>query len=571
MQKFDSRGPLAGVLGAFKREFLWVGVFSMIANVLMLTPTLYMLQVFDRVLLSRSEITLVVLTLVMVLFYAVMAFAEWLRSRLLVRSGVRLDQALNSLVFHAGFEQFLKNAKLQVSETFSDLTNLRQFMTGNGIIALFDLPWTPVYIVVLFLLHPYLGLLSLVFAAIQVGIALWNHCVTGTSIERAADSDAASTNYLQGKIRNIEPVHSMGMARHLRRRWQNLHEQALDASSRVVALQGRQQSVAKFARYTMQSFTLGAGALLVIYGDLTVGAMIAGNMLMSRALAPLDMIVSVWKQFVQAWMGYTRLDSLIGSYEARDGGVTADEVRGEVKVQDLVATAADGRVMILQGLTTSFRPGELVVMAGPSGSGKSTFARALVGVWPETKGEVLIDDTPVDKWDRSVLGPGIGYLPQDVELFDGTFAENIARFADVEPGKVIEAATKTAIHDMILRFPKGYDTRIGDGGRMLSGGQRQRVALARALYGNPSFVVLDEPNANLDDVGERALQQAVRDLIRAGTTVLLISHRPGIVAIADRLLVMSKGHIEHDGPRDEVLAALRTRTASAPQYQESEV
>ncbi|TNJ34112.1 type I secretion system permease/ATPase [Prosthecochloris vibrioformis] len=550
---------LGKVLMGFKKEFLWVGVFSLVANLLMLTPTIYMLQIYDRVLQSRSEITLLVLTLIVLAFFIIMGFAEWLRSRLLVRIGVRLDEQLNSLVFHAGFSAFLKKAKHNTVQTFTDLTNIRQFLTGAGVIAFFDMPWTPVYLVFMFLLHPVIGWLGILFALIQAASAWWSHFATADSIEKASDTSVASSSYVQGKLRNIEPVHAMGMALSLRERWLEKHAEALDASSDQHHRQHRQQSINKFIRYAMQSLTLGAGALLVLNGEMTTGGMIAGNVLMSRALAPLDMMVNTWKQFIQARAGFLRLEELLSGFNMPEQLDQTQDIRGDVRVEGLSASAAGGSIPILHGIDATFRPGELVAMVGPSGSGKSTFARCLAGIWPETSGVVLVDSIPVEAWDRSILGPHIGYLPQDVELFDGTFAENIARFQEVDPDKVIAAATATGIHEMILRFPKGYDTPIGMGGSMLSGGQRQRVALARALYGNPSIIILDEPNANLDEAGERALGSVLRHMADAGKTVLLITHRPAVLALADRIMVMQEGHILHNGPRDEILNILKSK------------
>ncbi len=550
---------LGKVLLGFKREFIWVGVFSLVANLLMLTPTIYMLQIYDRVLQSRSELTLLVLTVIVLAFFVIMGFAEWLRSRLLVRIGVRLDEQLNSLVFHAGFSAFLKKAKHNTVQTFTDLTNIRQFLTGTGVIAFFDMPWTPVYLVFMFLLHPVIGWLGILFALIQAASAWWSHFATAGSIEKASDTSVASSSYVQGKLRNIEPVHAMGMLLPLRERWLERHAEAIDASSELHHRQQRQQSINKFIRYTMQSLTLGAGALLVLNGEMTTGGMIAGNVLMSRALAPLDMMVTTWKQFIQARAGFLRLEELLSGFDMPEPIEQTQDIRGDIRAEGLSASAAGGTIPILHGIEAAFRPGELVAMVGPSGSGKSTFARCLVGIWPETKGVVLIDSIPVEEWDRSILGPHIGYLPQDVELFEGTFAENIARFQEVDPDKVIAAATATGIHEMILRFPKGYDTPIGMAGGMLSGGQRQRVALARALYGDPSIIILDEPNANLDEAGERALGTVLRQMADAGKTVLLITHRPAVLALADRIMVMQEGHILHNGTRDEILRILNSK------------
>ncbi len=558
---FFNRSALSRQLWEFRREFLWVGIFSMIANVLMLTPTIYMLQVYGRVMKSGSELTLLMVTGFLLLFYAVMAFAEWLRSRLLVRAGVRLDEALNSLVFNASFEAYLNSARHNVAEAFSDLTNIRQFLTANGMIAFFDIPWTPVYIAVIFLLSHFLGWLSILFALIQLCMTWLSNRLSQNEIQIAVDAGNDSYRYVQSKLRNIEPLHAMGMTANLRKRWFSVHDASLEKAESSLERQHRQQSFTKFVRYSMQSLTLGAGALMVIDGKMSAGSMIAANVLMSKALQPLDLVVATWKPFVQARTAFVRLEKLLDVFPERSPGARHQDPFGEIRLEGLSATA-EGRVSpILDNITAMFPAGKVTVLLGPSGSGKSTLARCIVGVWPGKKGAVLIDGEPVESWDRMELGPHIGYLPQDIELFDGTIAENIARFAEVDSQKVIEAAKRTGIHDMIVRFPRGYNTPIGEAGGILSGGQRQRLGLARALYGNPALLVLDEPNANLDDAGERSLLDAVNELRKAGKTVILITHRPSVLGAADLLAVMQKGKIIHCGPRDEVLAILRSGNA----------
>ncbi len=557
---FFDRSVLSRQLWVFRREFLWVGIFSLIANVLMLTPTIYMLQLYGRVMKSGSELTLLMVTLFLVLFYVVMAFAEWLRSRILVRAGVRLDEALNSLVFKASFEAYLNRARQNVLEAFSDLTNIRQFLTANGMIAFFDTPWTPVYIAVIFLLSPFLGWLSILFAIIQLLVTWQIHRLSVREIESAAESGNDSYRYVQSKLRNIEPVHAMGMTGNLRRQWFRLLEASLATAESSLERQHRQQAFAKFVRYSMQSLTLGAGALMVIEGKMAVGSMIAANVLMSKALQPLDLVVATWKPFVQARTAFQRLEKLLEEFPEREAGAKHQDPFGEIRLEGLTATAEGRETPILDNLTAMFPAGKVTVVLGPSGSGKSTLARCIVGVWPKREGRVLIDGEPVESWDRGELGPHLGYLPQDIELFDGTIAENIARFAEVDSLKVIEAAKRTGIHEMILRFPHGYDTEIGEAGGMLSGGQRQRLGLARAMYGNPAILVLDEPNANLDDAGERSLLDAVKDLRSAGKTVILVTHRPSVLAAADLLVVMQGGRMVHCGLRDEVLAVLHSET-----------
>ena len=557
---FFDRSELSRVLWVFRREFVWVGVFSLVANVLMLTPSIYMLQVYDRVLTSQSELTLLVVTLFLIVFFVVMAFAEWVRSRLLVRIGVRIDQELNPRVFTASFDAYLRQARRNPLEAFSAMTTLRQFLTGQGILAFFDSPWTVLYIIVIFLLHPFLGWLSILFACVQLGITLMSHRVTLEDIEIAAQSGTNSVEYAQSKLRNIEPLHAMGMLGNMRERWLGSHESSLNDSDVSFHKQNRQQALTKFVRYTMQSLTLGAAALLVLDGKLTPGAMIAANLLMARALQPLDLLVASWKLFVQAKMAFSQLEAILEESPERSAGKDHGEPDADISLKKLSASVPGRDTPILDEISADIPSGSLLVMIGPSGSGKSTLARCMVGVWPDIDGEVLIDGQPVESWDRRKLGQHIGYLPQDIELFGGSIAENIARFGEVVPEKVVEAAQRTGIHEMILRFPGGYDTEIGEAGSTLSAGQRQRIGLARAMYDNPAFIVLDEPNANLDDAGDQALVRAVDDLKKQGKTVVLISHRPYIVKVADLLLILRDGRIVHFGPRDAVLAELRSRS-----------
>lgn len=562
---FFERSELTRALWVFRREFLVVGVFSMVANVLMLSPTLYMLQIFDRVMSSRSELTLLAMSLITLFLFCVMAFAEWMRSRVLVRSGVRLDALLGTRVFNASFEANLAPSGVSPARAFGDLIQIRQFLTGNGILAFFDTPWTPIYMAVLFILHPMLGFLALFFAAVQGALAWFGHRHTVAPAEAASKAGSEASAYLQGKLRNAEVLEPMGMVHNLRPHWAQRHAHAHQLQGQAQALTHRITAWSKFIRYTQQSLALGAGALLVIDGQLSPGGMIAANVLMTRALAPIDMLVAAWRGFIGARSAFGRLEALLAAHPERDPALSRVAPQGALTLRDVVAVAPGRAEPILKGVNVAVSPGTVTVVLGPSGSGKSTLARCMVGIWPGVSGEVLLDGLPIEGWDRNELGPYLGYLPQDIELFEGSIAENIARFGEVSPEKVIAAARSAGLHEMILRFPKGYDTPIGEAGNLLSGGQRQRIGLARAVYGDPVLVVLDEPNANLDDVGEAALVRTVQELKVKGRTVFLITHRPGIVAVADRLLILHNGMVQADGPRDEVLAALRAaQTAPAP-------
>lgn len=559
---FFRRSELTSTLWAFRQEFLIVGALSFLANLLMLAPTIYMLQVFDRVLSSGSELTLVAVSLITLFLFGVMALSEWMRSRVLVRAGMQFDDQLSTRVFNASFEAYLGQTSTNPSRAFGDLIQIRQFLTGNGIFALFDAPWAPIYIAVTFFLHPWLGALSLVFAVVQAALAWFGHRHTVAPAEDANAAVTDSTNYLQSKLRNSEVLESMGMVGNLRGRWDQKYQIALAKNASTLGLTHRVTAVSKFIRYTQQSLSLGAGALLVIDGQLSPGAMIAANVLMGRALAPIDQLVGTWRGFVTTRSAFDRLEKLLAEFPERDPALSRVAPTGSVSLHTVVASAPGRTTPILKGISFEVSAGTVVAVLGPSGSGKSTLARVIVGIWPDVMGDVLLDGLPISGWNRMDLGPHIGYLPQDVELFEGSIAENIARLGTIDPVKVIEAARSAGLHEMILRFPKGYDTPIGEAGGLLSGGQRQRIGLARAIYGDPALIVLDEPNANLDDAGETALLRTVAELKAKGKTVLLITHRPGAIAVADRLMILQDGQIVANGPRDAVIAALRSTTTS---------
>ncbi len=541
---------LTRILLLFRKEFLWVGLFSLVANLLTLAPTLYMLQLFDRVMISQSEVTLIALTLLTAMFIGVMAFSEWIRSRLLVRAGVRFDEMLNTRIFRACFEANLAQTRRDNSNAFSSLTKLRQFLTGNGVIAFFDLPWTPIYLAVLYAMHPLLGWFGAAFTVLLGLIAFGTSKLTTRKLENATNAESDATGFLAGKLRNAEVVDAMGMLGNLKRRWllmyrgqANAHWEAQDRATKAGAF-------AKFVQYSQQSLILALGAWLAIRGELSLGAMIASNVLMGNALRPIGVLVSTWKEFGQARQAYKDIGELLDTYPERPTGHMTDSVEGQLTVQQLSAHAPQRPTPILNQLDIRFEAGEVIGIVGPSGAGKSTFARCLIGIWPHTTGKVLLDGIELKEWAREKLGPHIGYLPQDIELFDGSVAENICRFGEIDSDAIIDAARRADIHDMILRLPMGYDTPVGQAGRLLSGGQRQRLGLARAIYGSPDIVVLDEPNANLDDAGEAALSRAIRDLKAAGKTVFMVLHQRNLLALADRVLVMADGRISQFGKLD---------------------
>lgn len=540
---FFQRSALGQCIWTFRREFAWICVFSFFTNVLMLTPTIYMLQVYDRVMLSGNELTLGALTLLMLLFYAVMAFADGLRSRLLVRAGAKFDLAINSKVFDASFEAKLRGSQRNALQPLADLTQLRQFLTGPGVFAVVDTPWTLVYLTVLFLMHPVLGWTSLAFMLAQLGLAIASHLLTTRRHKMAQDLSIEATTVLQTKLRNAETVEALGMREHLERIWSGAHQRHALAQADAQEIARRLQAASKFMQYLQQALILSVGAVLAIDGKISAGAMIACNALMGNALRPISTLVQVWKQFVDVKQSYGRIEEVLKASPPRPQMHAHEEVRGQISIRRLTATAPGRTHPILSDLSADFASGEVIAIVGPSGAGKSTLARCLLGIWPDVEGHVELDGHPIEGWSRESLGPSVGYLPQDIGMFEGTIAENIARFSNAEPLEVIEAANRTGIHDMVLRLPRGYDTPIGEAGTLLSGGQRQRIGLARAILGSPRLLVLDEPNANLDDVGEAALARTVLDLKAKGTTVFMVVHQPQLLAIADRVLMLDNGRM----------------------------
>jgi len=560
----EKRSELDEALWSMRRIFFIAGVFSFFVNALMLVPSLYMMQVYDRVLNSRNEMTLLMVSLITLGLYGLLGALEWVRSQLLVQASVQLDARLNDRVFGATFEATLRGAGGNPAQALSDVTNLRQFLTGSGLFAFFDAPWAPIFLIVITMLHPWLGLFSLVGGLILIGLTWLTEKATQKPLAEANTAGMQASNFASNNLKNAEVIEAMGMLPAIQARWNSKHKAGLALQQLASNRAGAIGATTRFFRLTQQSLILGLGALLVIEGKLSPGGMIAASILMGRVLAPVEQAIGVWKNLVSVRSAYERLQKLLLAIPAREAGMSLPRPKGAVMLENLVATPPNSQTVVLRGVSAAIAAGEVIGIIGPSASGKSTLARLLVGVWPAASGKVRLDGADIFAWSKAEVGPYIGYLPQDVELFEGSIAENIARFAEVDADKVVRAAQRAGVHEMILRFPKGYDTPIGPGGGFLSGGQRQRIALARAIYGDPVLVVLDEPNSNLDDVGEQALVRAVLDLKAQGSTVVLVTHRTNIVGVVDKLMVLRDGALQLFGPRDEVLAAL-TRAAQAAQ------
>ena len=570
---FRSPGPgqpneLILAVRAHRTALLGVTLFSGVINLLYLTPSIYMLQVYDRVLASRSEFTLVVLTLLIIGLYALMAFLENFRSAVLIRVGNALDEVLSKRVFTAAFERNLRMGSGNAAQAMSDLTQLRQFATSNGLFAFLDAPWFPIYLIVIYFFHPWLGAFSLVAAILLAAMTVISDRSSKAPLAESNQAAIAANQYVNSNLRNAEVIEAMGMLPNLMRRWYQLQSKMLERQSFASDRAGTTVAVTKMIRLTLQSGILGFGAYLVLEGQATAGIMIAASILMGRALAPVELLIGSWKGFVGAKASYQRLVELLNEHPVREIGMSLPRPRGVLVAENVYVTPPRAQAAVLKGLNFSFGPGEIIGIIGPSASGKSTLARAMVGIWPAQVGKVRLDGVDIFQWNKFEVGPAIGYLPQDVELFDGSLAENICRFGDVDSEKVIAAAQACGLHDMILHFPKGYDTRIGEAGGALSGGQRQRIALARAIYDTPAFIVLDEPNSNLDDLGEAALVNAVLEMKRRGSTVVLITHRTSVLRAVDKLMLLRDGQVQMFGPRDEVLNALAQANQQLAQRQQ---
>ncbi|MBF0332085.1 MAG: type I secretion system permease/ATPase [Alphaproteobacteria bacterium] len=551
----NGTGELRAALGACRRGFAAAALFSFFINALMLVQPIYMMQVYNRILPTRSDETLLVLTVMVVALLAVMAFLDAVRSRILARVGGRLDVILGGRVLSAMFGAQLAGHR-GASEGLRDLDQVRQFASGPGTGAFFDAPWTPLMIGLTFLFHPLLGVIASAGALLLFLLAALGEVAVRKPHEDAARQAAGLMAAIGGSLRNAETVEAMGMFPAIRRRAFQCRENLLVLQELAADRSAAISAVTKVTRIVLQVALLGVGAWLVNAGAMSPGGIIASSIVVGRALAPVETALGTWRQFIGARGAWRRLGELLTASPAEPPATALPAPMGALDLDGVTAAPPGGAVPTLRDVTLSVRPGEVLGVIGPSGGGKSTLARLMVGAWRPQSGKVRLDGADIMGRDRAAIGPHLGYLPQDVELFDGTVAENIARFGEMDSEKIVSAAMRAGAHDMILRLPKGYDTPIGPAGGVLSGGQRQRVGLARALYGQPVLVVLDEPNSNLDQDGEAALLMAVRHLKRSDVAVVLITHRPSVLGVVDTLAVVADGEIRQIGPRAEIMARL---------------
>ncbi|MCH7673233.1 MAG: type I secretion system permease/ATPase, partial [Proteobacteria bacterium] len=548
---------LAAALKDVKSYFIYAGIFSAAVNILMLVPVIYMLQVFNRVIPSGSLSTLASLTLLMVALLMAVGGFEWVRSMILISASNRIEKNLRQRVSDATFKRaLLSGGMVSNAQPLSDLSGLRQFLTGNGLFAFFDAPWFPIYVAVMFMFHSWFGVAAILAGIVMVLLAYANEKVTGKKMKDANSQANQVSAQVSGSLRNAEVIAAMGMADDIRRRQEHNSDKVLLLQTDASKWAGVLTSLSKSFRMIVQSLLLGMGALLVLRGELSPGLMIAGSLLLGRALAPIDMLVGTWKGFVVARAQYDRLGQLLQQIPKEPDTMSLPPPQGRLTAEQVMVVPPGSQTIVVRGVSLDLQPGEALGIVGPSASGKSCLARALLGIWPTHSGKVRLDGAAIASWNREELGPYLGYLPQDIELFDGSISENISRFGVLDAEKIVEAAKLTGVHNMILELPQGYDTVIGAVGGILSGGQRQRIGLARAVYGNPRLLVLDEPNSNLDDQGERELVEAIHRIKAQGCTVIVISHRTMVLSSVDKMLVMKDGAAVSYGAREEVLASL---------------
>ena len=561
--EIEEKSEVKEAILSAKKSFLAAGFFSIFVNILMLVPPLYMLQLYDRVVTSRSNDTLIMLTALVVVLFITMSALEIVRSKILMKIANKLDAQLSSRVFNTLFDLANKRPGKATSQPMSDLTSLKQFLTGNGVFAFFDAPWLPVYIVILYLFHPYFAYFAIFAALVLLTFTIINEYVTKEKLQDANNLNRDANIFVDANLRNAEVINAMGMKRNILTMWQTKYFSFLNAQNEASAKAGIWANISKTTRMLFQSLMLGLGGYLSIHDEVTAGMMIAGSIMLGRALAPLDLMINSWKQFSSARTSYSRLNSLLDEFPEKKEYMELPAPTGELLLEDIVVIPPASENPSVAGVSMRINKGDVVGLIGPSAAGKSSLARAILGIWPLAAGTVRLDGADIHQWDKTLLGKYIGYLPQDVELFYGTVSQNIARFEDVDSAKVVEAAKKAGVHEMILRLPEGYDTIIGVGGASLSGGQRQRVGFARAIYDNPIFVVLDEPNSNLDDQGEAALVRAIAQLRTLKTTVILITHRPAILQVTNKVAVMKDGKLEAYGPTNEILGQMQAAVQKA--------
>lgn len=565
MSTLKTPSELRQTVMSLRPYFVRAAWFSVLSCLLILAPSGYMLEVYERVVNSRNHLTLAMLTLLVLGAYMLMEVLEWARAQIMHEAGQKLDQQMRNRVFTAIFEANLKKLPGGSLQPLNDFKTIRDFLGSPPLLALMEAPVSLVFLALMFAISPLLGWSAVVGSALQVFVGWLNEQNTQPPLVAANRSAIAAQQYADGSLRNAQVIESMGMLRDIHQRWMGKQREFLGLQATASDRAGGYQALTKFIQVTMGSLLLGLGAWLLLHNELNGGAgmMIVGSILGGRVLAPLVQIVTQWRMVVNVRDAWQRLEGLLAAVPVKPKSMSLPAPRGMLQVEPLVAGAPGGGVAIIKNVAFALSPGEVLAVVGPSAAGKTTLARLLVGLWPAMSGKVRLDGADIFTWDKSELGPYLGYLPQGVELLEGTLAENIARFGDVEPAKVKAAARAVGLHDFIMSLPQGYESPVGREGARLSGGQRQRVALARAIYGDPVLVVLDEPNSSLDEAGDAALAAAILELKARGTTFVIMTHRTSVLAVADKMMVLRDGAMQAFGPRDDVLATLKKANEQA--------
>jgi ATP-binding cassette subfamily C exporter for protease/lipase/ATP-binding cassette subfamily C protein EexD len=553
----SDRKPIEAVLHDCRRTFYFVVLITIVIDFLSITPMLYMMNVMDRAMSPRSEVTLVSLTLLIVALTIFWSAIEWIRTRILVRLSLRLDWDLSADIFDASFRRYVGRKNVNVQQLLGDLSTLRQFLTGQGVLTLIDAPFAVVFVVIGGIFHPYLAIFSLLAMVLMVIAAYLNEKISGPILKAANDANAEASRVAANSLRHAESTLALGMMGAIRQRWYTEHHKYLQNQVNATEASGLTGGISQLINKLMPSLQMALGAYLAMQNLITAGMVMAASMLISKAIGPIQKLMTSWKETVSARQAYERLNALLMSDEKRQDQMQLPPVAGHLVVTKAATVPPGHDKAVLVDIDFELKPGQAVAVVGPSAAGKTCLSRMLIGVWSPARGSVRLDGVEISSWSHDDFGPQIGYVPQEIEFFEGTVAENIARLGEVDPDKVVQVTKLIGMHETILAFPEGYNTVLGETGFALSGGQRQRLAICRALYGTPKFVVMDEPNANLDEVGESALAHAITYLKSQGSSVIITTHRPRLVGVADNLLVLRNGQQVGFGPADEMINAVR--------------
>lgn len=553
----ESKKPIGLILYQCRRAFYFAFLMTVVIDALSIAPIMYMMNVFDRVISTRSGVTLVSLTLIIIALYIFWSALEWIRSRLMVRLSLRIDWDLAGDVFDASFRRYVGRKNVNVHQLLGDMVTLRQFLTGQPCMALMDAPFAIIFIIIGALFHPYLAVFAIVASVLMLVATYATSKISGPILKEANDANAEATRVATNSLRSAETTLALGMLEPVRSKWHEQHRQFLQRQVNASEAAGLTGGISGFLQKALPSCQMALGAWLAMENLITGGMVIAASFLISKAVAPIQKLLANWKDIVSARQAYDRLNALLAEDTKRESKMKLPPATGKLVVTEAIGVPPGHNKPVLVNVNFNAVPGEAIGIVGPSAAGKTSLVRMLIGVWPPAKGHVRLDGVEISDWDHSELGPQIGYVPQEIDFFEGTVAENIARLRELDPEMVVRAAKLIGMHDIILTFPDGYDTLLGETGYALSGGQRQRLAIARAFYGLPKYLVMDEPNANLDDIGEAYLVQAIEYFKEIGSTILITTHRPRIVGIVDKLLVLRAGQQVGFGPAQDMLNALR--------------